>query len=83
MLCCGPQPLMLAAAEECLQRGLSADKVWLALERRMHCADGLCGHCCLGSSYVCRDGPTYRYDRFLQVHNRDGTRSGVAAQGLC
>ena len=67
LLCCGPEPLMQAAAEGCLQRGIAADKIWLSLERRMHCADGLCGHCYLGSSYVCQDGPTYSYDRYLQL----------------
>lgn len=67
LLCCGPQPLMLAAAEDCLQRGMPANKIWLSLERRMHCADGLCGHCYVGASYACQDGPTYRYDRYLQL----------------
>ncbi|MDP2244223.1 FAD/NAD(P)-binding protein [Pseudomonas sp.] len=67
VLCCGPEALMLATAEACLQRGIAADKIWLSLERRMHCADGLCGHCYLGTSYVCKDGPTYRYDRYLQL----------------
>jgi NAD(P)H-flavin reductase len=67
LLCCGPEPLMLAAAEECLRRGMAADKIWLSLERRMHCADGLCGHCYVGSSYACQDGPIYRYDRYLKL----------------
>lgn len=67
VLCCGPEALMLATAEACVQRDIAAHKIWLSLERRMHCADGLCGHCYLGSEYVCKDGPTYRYDRYLQV----------------
>lgn len=83
VLCCGPEPLMLATAEACLQRGLSADKVWLSLERRMHCADGLCGHCYLGPSYVCQDGPTYRYDQFLHLQSQCGARTAVPDQGLC
>lgn len=83
VLCCGPEPLMLATAEECLKRGLSADKVWLSLERRMHCADGLCGHCYLGSSYVCQDGPTYRYDRFLQLQTGYTGRPVVQDYRFC
>ena len=67
LLCCGPEPLMRATAEQCLHRGIAADKIWLSLERRMHCADGLCGHCYVGASYVCQDGPTYRYDRYLRL----------------
>jgi anaerobic sulfite reductase subunit B len=83
VLCCGPEPLMLATAEACLQRGLSADTVWLSLERRTHCADGLCGHCYLGPSYVCRDGPTYRYDRFLQLQSQGCARLRVQEQDFC
>ena len=29
----------------------------------MKCAIGLCGHCQLGSSFICKDGPVMRYDR--------------------
>lgn len=82
LLCCGPEPLMLASAEACLQRGIAANRIWLSLERRMHCADGLCGHCYLGSSYVCQDGPTYRYDRYLQL-SANGPPSTEAHYRLC
>lgn len=83
LLCCGPEPLMLATAEAGLQRGLSADRMWLSLERRMHCADGLCGHCYLGPSYVCQDGPTYRYDHFLRLQSQGCARPRVEEQGFC
>lgn len=83
VLCCGPEPLMLATAEVCRRRGLSADRLWLSLERRLSCADGRCGLCRLGSSYVCRDGPTYRYDRFLQLQGRGGSRPDAAGWGFC
>lgn len=83
VLCCGPEPLMLATAEACLRRGLSAEQLWLAVERRMHCADGLCGHCYLGSSYVCRDGPTYRYDRFRQLLGQSDSRPAASGQDFC
>ena len=29
----------------------------------MKCAVGLCGHCQFGPTFVCRDGPVFRYDR--------------------
>jgi anaerobic sulfite reductase subunit B len=67
LLCCGPQALMLASAEACVQRGVAANKIWLSIERRMHCGVGLCGHCYVGSSYACVDGPTYRYDHYLAL----------------
>lgn len=83
LLCCGPEPLMLASARECLRRGLPAERIWLSLERRMHCADGLCGHCYLGASYVCRDGPTYRYDHYLRLLRASGADALPAAPGYC
>lgn len=83
VLCCGPEPLMLATAEECLARGLAAEQLWLSLERRMHCAEGLCGHCYLGPGYVCRDGPTYRYDRFLALQGRPTERPRLEGYSFC
>nr|WP_298163802.1 FAD/NAD(P)-binding protein [uncultured Pseudomonas sp.] len=83
LLCCGPEPLMLASAEACLQRGIAPNRIWLSLERRMHCADGLCGHCYLGTSYVCQDGPTYRYDRYLQLSANSCSPSSEAHYRLC
>jgi NAD(P)H-flavin reductase len=29
----------------------------------MKCGVGLCGHCQLAGSFVCKDGPVYRFDR--------------------
>lgn len=83
LLCCGPEPLMLASAEACVQRGIAPSKIWLSLERRMHCADGICGHCYLGTSYVCQDGPTYRYDRYLRLLGNSSPPSGEAHYRLC
>lgn len=83
LLCCGPEPLMLATAEHCLQLGMAAERIWLSLERRMHCADGTCGHCYLGSSYVCRDGPTYRYDQYRALQAASGARLGAAPVRVC
>lgn len=74
---------MLVSARECLRHGLPAERIWLSLERRMHCADGLCGHCYLGASYVCRDGPTYRYDHYLSLLRASGADALPAAPGYC
>jgi len=67
LLLCGPEVMMHAVAKNFIQRGLSAQAIWLSIERRMHCAVGLCGHCYLSEHhlahhYVCKDGPTYRWD---------------------
>lgn len=59
---CGPEVMMRYAAEALVERGLSRQDVWLSMERNMKCAVGLCGHCQLGGSFVCKDGPVYRFD---------------------
>jgi NAD(P)H-flavin reductase len=45
------------------QRGVPPDAIWVSLERSMKCGVGLCGHCQFGGSFVCKDGPVYRFDR--------------------
>ena len=82
VLCCGPQLFMQATARDCLARGVAADRIWLSMERRMHCGVGLCGHCYIGSSYACVEGPTYRYDRYQQLLNEAGQGCGGVAPPL-
>ncbi len=44
----------------------------------MHCGVGLCGHCYIGASYACLDGPTYRYDDYLQLLAASGQVAAAA-----
>jgi len=60
---CGPEIMMRFTARELEQRGLDPSQIWVSLERSMKCAVGLCGHCQLGGTFVCKDGPVYRYDQ--------------------
>ena len=70
ILTCGPEVMMNAVGNHFLDRGLSPGQIWLALERRMHCGVGLCGHCYLGSSYVCTDGPIYKWDTLTRLRSQ-------------
>ncbi len=54
---CGPEVMMRFAAVSVVNRGVDPDRVWLSLERNMHCAVGHCGHCQLGPMFICKDGP--------------------------
>jgi NAD(P)H-flavin reductase len=45
------------------ERGVSTDRIWVTLERNMRCGVGLCGHCQMGPTFMCKDGPVYRYDQ--------------------
>ncbi len=58
---CGPEGMMVAAAETLQQQGIDGESIWLSLERNMQCGDGFCGHCQLGSHFVCRDGPVFSW----------------------
>jgi NAD(P)H-flavin reductase len=58
---CGPEVMMRFSVEALLAAGVSADRVFLSMERNMKCAVGHCGHCQWGPSFVCRDGPVYSW----------------------
>jgi NAD(P)H-flavin reductase len=62
-LVCGPEIMMRFVVRELERRGLPREAIWISVERSMKCGVGLCGHCQLAGSFVCKDGPVYRYDR--------------------
>ena len=67
---CGPEIMMRFAARALLERGLAAEQIIVSMERHMDCGIGLCGHCQLGPTLICRDGPVYPYStlaRWLEV----------------
>jgi len=64
---CGPEVMIRAACHELARRGVSPTDTYVSLERNMKCAVGLCGHCQLGATLVCRDGPVYPYDRVQRL----------------
>jgi NAD(P)H-flavin reductase len=63
VLTCGPEIMMRFVIYEALNRGVSPADSYLSLERNMNCAVGFCGHCQLGPTFVCRDGPVFTYER--------------------
>lgn len=54
---CGPEVMMRFCAQALVDLGVPPAEVFVSLERNMHCAVGHCGHCQLGSTFVCKDGP--------------------------
>lgn len=61
VMMCGPEPMLKAVSNRLLDDGVSSTKIWLSMERNMHCAIGHCGHCQLGPFFICRDGPVFPY----------------------
>jgi NAD(P)H-flavin reductase len=49
--------------------GVTPDRVWVTLEPNMQCAIGLCGHCQIGPTFVCKDGPVYRFDQIESLYS--------------
>jgi NAD(P)H-flavin reductase len=60
---CGPEVMMRFTIQELKKRGVSLENMFVSMERNMKCAIGFCGHCQFGPSFICRDGPVFRYDR--------------------
>jgi anaerobic sulfite reductase subunit B len=58
---CGPELMMRYTVQALLERGVAPERIHLSLERNMQCGVGHCGHCQLGPTLICRDGPVYRY----------------------
>jgi NAD(P)H-flavin reductase len=60
-LICGPGLMIRFTVQELLGRGVEAENIYVSLERNMKCGLGLCGHCQLGPTFICKDGPVFSY----------------------
>jgi NAD(P)H-flavin reductase len=60
---CGPEVMMRFTVQELEKRGVALENIYLSMERNMKCAVGFCGHCQFGPTFICKDGPVFRYDR--------------------
>jgi anaerobic sulfite reductase subunit B len=60
-LVCGPEVMMRFAVPALGRRGVGPERIVVSLERNMQCGIGHCGHCQLGPTLICRDGPVYTY----------------------
>ena len=60
-MACGPEVMMRFTVAALREARVDADRVFVSMERNMQCGIGHCGHCQLGPTIVCRDGPVYRF----------------------
>jgi NAD(P)H-flavin reductase len=68
----GPEIMMRVVVEALAERGISYDRLFVSMERNMKCAVGFCGHCQLGLTFICKDGPVFPYSRlapWLAIRN--------------
>jgi len=61
VMTCGPEIMMRFVVRGLLARGFSSDQIYVSMERRMKCGVGKCGHCQMGGTFVCKDGPVFSY----------------------
>jgi NAD(P)H-flavin reductase len=64
---CGPEIMMRFSVAALRDAGVKSEAIYLSMERNMKCAIGLCGHCQLGTVFVCRDGPVFRFDKLAAL----------------
>ncbi|MCJ8343297.1 MAG: anaerobic sulfite reductase subunit AsrB [Cetobacterium sp.] len=57
----GPPNMMKYTAMEFEKLGISSENIWISFERKMSCAVGKCGHCRVDETYVCLEGPVFKY----------------------
>ena len=59
----GPPAMMRFSVQGLLAIGLPEENIWVSQERKMCCGLGKCGHCRIGDTYICLDGPVFNYSR--------------------
>jgi NAD(P)H-flavin reductase len=58
---CGPPVMFKFVCAHLNKIGLPMDRMFVDLERRMHCGMGKCCRCMVGSTFTCVDGPVMDY----------------------
>jgi NAD(P)H-flavin reductase len=58
---CGPEVMMRFFVAALGDHGVPPEQIYVSMERNMQCGIGHCGHCQLGPTLVCRDGPVYSW----------------------
>jgi len=59
---CGPEIMMRFVAAHLTEQGVNPRRIQVSLERNMQCAVEHCGHCQLGGTFVCADGPVLGWE---------------------
>lgn len=59
---CGPPIMIKFTVAGLLDMGFDKTQIYTTMEMKMKCGVGKCGRCNIGSKYVCKDGPVFRFD---------------------
>ncbi len=66
---CGPPIMMKFSIKKLIDMGFKEENIYLSMEKNMSCGIGKCGHCRIGTYYVCKDGPVFSYDKIKDFPN--------------
>ena len=66
---CGPPIMIKFCLQGLKEMGFAMEQVYTTLELRMKCGVGKCGRCNIGTKYVCKDGPVFRFDQVDELPN--------------
>jgi len=58
---CGPPVMFKFVCRRLSEIGVPMRRMFVSLERRMHCGMGKCCRCNVGSTFTCMDGPVFDY----------------------
>ena len=58
---CGPPVMFKFVCRRLSRLGMPMQRMFVSLERRMHCGMGKCCRCNIGSTFTCMEGPVFDY----------------------
>ena len=64
---CGPPVMFKFVCNHLDGLGIPMNRMFVSLERRMHCGMGKCCRCMVGSTFTCVDGPVFDYWSVLNL----------------
>jgi len=64
---CGPPIMFKFVCNRLREVGVPMHRMFVSLERRMHCGMGKCCRCNIGSTFICVDGPVFDYWSVLNL----------------
>lgn len=66
VICASPRRIK-KVSKDLLTLGMKGTDILTTLETHMRCGVGKCGHCKVGTHYMCVDGPVYNYEEMLSL----------------
>jgi len=66
LLCASPERIK-KLARDLMDLGMKPLNILVTLETHMRCGAGKCGHCKVGSHYMCVDGPVFSYEEMMAL----------------